>query len=246
MKETKEKKENSLISKAKKIIKNEDSKSSKKVEKCKNTKAASSKSVPKASSQKITTSPKVISSKFPEYYDLPYRYNQTVIKILAQTPHSLFIYWDISDNDRQEMIKKYGEAFFYETKPILLVHNKTLNTNFEVEIDDFTNSWYLRTPTSNCVFEIELGRKKINENNNIVFDGNSNVMHITNSNVLESPNDHILSESLNVVYFRNVKTNEIEKRDVSGYKLNNIYNLIDLQTDDNDYEKNPSSGFKIS
>ena len=35
-----------------------------------------------------------------EYYDLPYRYNQTVVKVLAQTPNTLFVYWDISDDDR--------------------------------------------------------------------------------------------------------------------------------------------------
>ena len=40
-----------------------------------------------------------------EYYDLPYRYNETVVKILAQTPKILFVYWDVSDNDR-ENIKK--------------------------------------------------------------------------------------------------------------------------------------------
>ena len=102
-----------------------------------------------------------------------------MVKILAQTPHSLFIYWDISDNDRKEMIDKYGENFFYKTKPVLLVHNQTLNTSFEVEIDDFTNSWYLKTPTSNCVFNIELGRKIINNDTKIQFNNNLNILHIT-------------------------------------------------------------------
>ena len=49
------------------------------------------------------------NAKIAEYYDLPYRYNQTVIKILAQTPHSIFIYWDISDSDKFEMKQKYGK-----------------------------------------------------------------------------------------------------------------------------------------
>lgn len=181
-----------------------------------------------------------------EYYDLPYRYNQTVIKILAQTPHALFIYWDISDADRQDMIKKYGENFFNETKPILLVHNKTLNSSFEIEIDDFTNSWYLRTPTSDCVFNIELGRKKITNDNKINFTNNSNILHIVDSNTIESPNDHVLKDSLNSLYFKNIKTNEFEQRDVSNLKSTNIYQLIDLYNQENQLENNPSSGFKIS
>lgn len=53
--------------------------------------------------------------------------------------------------------------FFMKSKPILLVHNQTLNYSFEIEIDDFTNSWYLHTPTSDCIFNIELGRKKNNK-----------------------------------------------------------------------------------
>lgn len=181
-----------------------------------------------------------------EYYDLPYRYNQTVIKILAQTPHSIFIYWDVSDSDKKSMTEKYGDNFFNETKPILLVHNETLNYSFEVEIDDFTNSWYLRTPTSNCVFNIELGRKKISNQNNTAFDSNDNVLHITSSNTIESPNDHVLKDSLNkTVYFKNIKTNELEEKNVSNLEaIKNIYNIFEFYGN-NEFETNPSSNFKI-
>ena len=47
-----------------------------------------------------------------EYYDLPYRYNQTIVKLLYQTPTTLFIYWDISDEDREKYKETYGEDFF--------------------------------------------------------------------------------------------------------------------------------------
>src|SRR5699024_5183057 len=68
-----------------------------------------------------------------EYYDLPSTYNETVVKILAQTPTTLFIYWDISDSDKKLYIEQYGEDFFNTTKPILIVRNKTMNYSFEVE-----------------------------------------------------------------------------------------------------------------
>ena len=46
------------------------------------------------SSKKITqTAPVSII----EHYELPYRYNETIVKILYQTPNTLFVYWDISD-----------------------------------------------------------------------------------------------------------------------------------------------------
>ena len=191
----------------------------------KTTKSTTKKSTSKSTTKKSTSRAKKITAnsnltrkiEILEYYDLPYRYNQTVIKILAQTPHSIFIYWDISDADRHAMEQKYGNRFFYETKPILLVHNQTLNYSFEIEIDDFTNSWYLHTPTSDCVFNIELGRKKISNCNDINIDTDDHVLHIASSNTIESPNDHVLKDTLNKpVYFKNIKTNELEERKVSN------------------------------
>ena len=179
-----------------------------------------------------------------EYYDLPYRYNQTLIKILAQTPHSLFLYWDVSDEDRENLIRAYGDKFFYETKPILLVHNKTQNYSFEVEVDDFTNSWYLRTPTSNCTFEVELGRKKVNTNNtNINFNSHDNLLHISVSNVINSPNDHILNDFPRAVFFKNIKTNELEERKVNS--LSNMQSMYKNLEIDTTFIHNPSSSFKI-
>lgn len=182
-----------------------------------------------------------------EYYDLPYRYNDTTVKILAQTPHALFIYWDISDSDRNNMVKKYGESFFYDTKPILIVHNQTLNTSFEINIDDFTNSWYLKTPTSNCVFTIELARRKINSNSsNINFDDSTDVIHIATSNTIESPNDHVLNNPSNMFMFKNVKTQDVEQRYIKN-SYNNIYKTFsNVYNDEFKFDGNPSSDFKIS
>ena len=68
-------------------------------------------------------------------------YNKTVVRVLAQTPKMLFIYWEISDEDRNKLIDSFGENFFNSTKPVLIVYNDTLNYSFEVTIDDFANSW---------------------------------------------------------------------------------------------------------
>ena len=94
-----------------------------------------------------------------EYYDLPYRYNQTVVKILAQTPNILFVYWDISDTDRNNFISQYGENFFNNTIPVLLIINKTMNYSYEIQINDFANSWYLHVNDANCEYQVELGRR---------------------------------------------------------------------------------------
>ena len=177
----------------------------------------------KASSKKTQTKKKV---EIVEYYDLPYRYNQTVVKTLAQTPNTLFVYWDISDNDRQNYIDQYGEYFFNNTKPVLIVHNKTKNYDYEVDIDDFANSWYLRLIDSDCDYQIELGRRPINKYANIQND----YLYITSSNKIESPNDHILFDKLShFVYFRNVKTNEIIKKHTNLSLLSKIGKLTSVK-----------------
>lgn len=173
-----------------------------------------------------------------EYYDLPYRYNQTVVKVLAQTPTTLFIYWDISDADRANFVKQYGEDFFNYTKPVLVIHNNTMHYSFEIEIDDFANSWYLHVNDSNCEYTVELGRRPKYYNEERHINIANNYLYVTSSNVIDSPNDHVLfDKNLKTVYFKDVKTNIITVKDVTSVSflrnMGRIYNLYDLQSDFN-------------
>lgn len=181
-------------------------------------------------SKKTTTtkSKKIDTNIVAEYYDLPYRYNETMVKILYQTPTILFVYWDISDYDRENFTKKYGDNFFHNTKPILKIFNLTKNYNFEVEINDFANSWYINVYDANCEYKVELARKTIKFEENL----QSDYIYISSSNDIEFPNDHILLEELpNTIKFKNVKTNEISTKDISTLHLigiNKIYNAYDF------------------
>ncbi|MCI8411335.1 MAG: DUF4912 domain-containing protein [Clostridia bacterium] len=164
-----------------------------------------------------------------EYYDLPYRYNQTVVKVLAQTPTTLFIYWDISDTDRKTFIEKYGDNFFETTKPILIIHNDTLGYSFEVEINDFANSWYLHVSDSRSDYRIELGRRPINKVENF----NTDYIFVSMSNEIESPNDKILFDNnQKMVYFRDIKTGIQTEKIVTSMSfirnMGKIYNIYDL------------------
>lgn len=146
-----------------------------------------------------------------EYYDLPYRYNQTVVKILAQTPNILFVYWDISDYDRNNFVSQYGEDFFNNTVPVLLVINKTMNYSYEVQINDFANSWYLHVNDANCEYQVELGRRNKENYQNYY----SNYYYVTTSNNLDMPNDHILLDNIpHNVLFKNVKTQELVEKPI--------------------------------
>ena len=148
-----------------------------------------------------------------------------MVKILAQTPKTLFVYWEISTEDRENFKKQYGENFFETTRPVLIIHNDTLNYTFEVEINDFANSWYLHVNDSKSNYRIELGRRPITQDDNI----KPKYVYVAQSNEIESPNDHILfNKSQQMVYFRNVKT----KKDISNLtfirNMGKIYNIYDL------------------
>ena len=178
----------------------------------------------------ITTStPLVEDSLTTEYYDLPFTYNKTIVKILAQTPDVLFVYWDIAEEDKKKYIEQYGENFFNETKPVLIITNKTMNYTFEVDINDFANSWYLHINDAKCEYSIELGRRPISQNISIP----NNYLYVTSSNEIEAPNDHILFEKAqSMVYFRNVKTNVVSSKSITSLSflknMGKIYNIYDF------------------
>ena len=187
------------------------------------------------------------SEKLPfvlEYYDLPYKYNKTVIKALAQNPNTLFVYWEISDEDVQNIKDKFGEDIFYTTKPVLIIHNLTDKYSFEIDINDFANNWYIHVNDTKCQYVIELGRRpKEGEVNHFP----DNYLYVTSSNMIESPNDHVLfydSEQFRQVRFKNIHTNKYTTRVIKPF-LKNMYELyrslhLDKENVSFDF-KNPSS-----
>ncbi len=212
--------------------------------------SSAKKNTTKNTTTKRTTSKVAKKPELVEYYDLPYRYNETVVKILAQTPTTLFVYWDISDKDREKYIEAYGESFFANTIPVLIVHNKTMNYSFEIEINDFANSWYFTVSDSKCYYEIELGRRA----KPMQIQLPNNYLYITSSNTIEAPNDHILFEKKQKnIFFRNVKTHERISKNVASFEfmryVGRIYNIYDLykklykNEELENLEKNSSSSF---
>lgn len=213
--------------------------SKKEINKKKSTSRRGRKSTKENTDKKSTTTKKR-NEFLSEYYDLPFSYNKTVVKLLAQTPETLFVYWEISDDDRKMYKEKFGDNFFETSTPILKVHNITMNYSFEVEINDFANCWYLHVNDSKCEYEIELDRKKYIPNKEPEY------VYISKSNELEAPNDHVLLEKLpDFVTFKNVKTNNTKNVKVPK-NINKIFGTREIYNmfyKDNEFINNPSSKF---
>lgn len=207
-----EKKESSKISKTAKVEDKKATKSSKASKTAKSKKEDDAKTETKSKRGRkpkkldIDTSVTAIPMEV-EYYDLPYKYNETIVNVLYQNPTTLFVYWEISDNDIENYKKMYGENFFETTEPILTVYNDTMNYKFEIVMNDFANSWYFNIKDIKCDYRVELGRRPRNNNYN------NDYIYITSSNTIESPNDRILfnTNEDNSVYFRNVQNNTYKK-----------------------------------
>lgn len=140
-----------------------------------------------------------------------------------------------------------------------------MNYSFEIDINDFANSWYFHVNDSSCEYQIELGRRPIPINYNYMPQYNVEksgpiapvqvpFVYISSSNELEAPNDHILFNNKNKIYFRNVKTNQIIEKDVKDFpfivKDNEFVNVYELykklykdEIIDGRFDRmNPSSG----
>ncbi len=200
----------------------------------------------KTGSKKVATKKKKAPSlPILEYYDLPYRYNYTDVKVLAQNPHTLFVYWDIADSDRENLIKNYGDNFFNITKPVLLIHNLTNNYTYEIDINDFANNWYIHVDDPKCQYSVELGRRPKGYTQEVKHD----YLNIAYSNAIEIPNDHILYFKENdKIYFKNIKTNKITektfKKKLYANSINEIYKNYNITENQDSMDiSNPSSDF---
>ena len=103
-----------------------------------------------------------------------------------------------------------------------------MNYTFEVEINDFANSWYLHVNDADCDYSIELGRRPVYPSSGI-----DNYIHISTSNDMEMPNNHILFDKLGKsVFFKNVKNNFVEEKDISSISfiknLGKVYHIYEL------------------
>lgn len=105
-----------------------------------------------------------------EYYDLPIKYNQTLIRLLVQSPTRMYAYWEVSD----DTMKYFSNNFhnYSDCTPALKITNITKNYSYIIPVDPFANNYYIDVEDTGCDYKIELGRTKNNEFLNIYTSNN--------------------------------------------------------------------------
>ena len=91
--------------------------------------------------------------------DLPERYNITILQALPRDPHWAYVYWEISDTTKNQIIAEQGEWIFDITTPVLKVYNTEGQMIQEIPVLLDTRNWYVCLP-SNQNFSFELGLKQ--------------------------------------------------------------------------------------
>ncbi|MDI6632394.1 MAG: DUF4912 domain-containing protein [Bacillota bacterium] len=98
--------------------------------------------------------------------ELPRRYGEDRLVLLARDPHWLFAYWEISATKQEEFSARYGPEAWRSSRPFLRLYDVTgiefqgnnANTYVDIAINDESDNWYLEVGQPNRTFCVDLGR----------------------------------------------------------------------------------------
>ncbi|MCX5694065.1 MAG: DUF4912 domain-containing protein [Candidatus Omnitrophica bacterium] len=122
----------------------------------------------------------------PRVQELPSFYNQDKIILQVRDPRWLHSYWELRDQTVQGLKNKLGDEFS-RAKKVLRVYDVTniifngsnANMFFDIQINDFANSWYVDTNGPGRAWCVDLGL--------MLSDGR--FITILRSNVVQTPLD---------------------------------------------------------
>jgi hypothetical protein len=146
-------------------------------------------------------------------YYLPSGYDDNRIVLLTRDPKSLFAYWEISSNKKDDFVKNFGYDLWEKSLPVLKVTNVSKNISFYVRIDDFSNNWYINVPDPDCLYIAEIGRRVSEQ----FF------INLASSNYISTPNNSVSSDTsthfINYNDLRNGRFDFEDRKIYETYKL---------------------------
>ncbi len=118
--------------------------------------------------------------------DIPYQYDQDKIVLQVRDPHWVHAYWELRSQTIEGLKARLGDDFL-RAKKVLRVYDVTniifngsnANSFFDLQVNDFANSWYINTNGPGRAFCVDLGL--------ILPDGR--FITIVRSNVVQTPID---------------------------------------------------------
>ena len=162
-----------------------------------------------------------------EYYELPNKYNKTVVRLLVQSPTRMFVYWEVDDESIKYFESKQMD--YSSAQPILKVKNITMNYSYDIPIDPFSNNYYIDVKDPDCEYQVELGRIQNNEFVNL---------YTSNSATVPRSTPVYVGDSEEVIYRNYIKLDMTDKFTIYRNRAYNInghaqdYSNLSLSTPD--------------
>ncbi len=126
-------------------------------------------------------------SRFPRMpQDIPYSYDQDRIVLQVRDPHWLHTYWELRNQTLEGLRMRLGSEF-ERSKRVLRIYDVTnivfngsnANSFFDIQINDFTNSWYINANGPGRSWCVDLGL--------MLPDGR--FIMVVRSNIVQTPSD---------------------------------------------------------
>jgi len=109
--------------------------------------------------------PKDKNNAASDYKSLPEGYGSTEAALLPRDPNWMFIYWEITDNSRAEVCKKFGSDIFQKSRQVVRVYDVTATGSvdsgeqkyFDIPVRVDARNWYINVQEGGRDYCCEVG-----------------------------------------------------------------------------------------
>jgi hypothetical protein len=120
-------------------------------------------------------------------HEIPSNYNDTRMILMVRDPYWLYTYWNVNTDTKSQIAA--GGRNFEQLQLILRVYDVTdlnfdgtvSNYFFDINLNHYTNNWYINVAQSNRSFCVDLG----------YITENGQFMMIVRSNIVTTPRDQV-------------------------------------------------------
>ncbi|MGB9613166.1 MAG: DUF4912 domain-containing protein, partial [Candidatus Margulisiibacteriota bacterium] len=81
------------------------------------------------------------------------------IVAMVRDPHWVYVYWEINDKRRGEIIREIGQKAFESSKEYLRVYDTESWESFDIEVTGGARNWYIKVPSANRTYCVDIGYK---------------------------------------------------------------------------------------
>ncbi len=121
--------------------------------------------------------------------DIPYRYNETVIRLMVRDPYWIHAYWEIAEDTIHEIRQRLSEEGWNRSHKILRIYDITdvspeagiSESFFDIGIGDSADNWYINVAKPDRTYCAELGIK----------DPEGRFISLCRSNSVTTPRDRV-------------------------------------------------------